>query len=495
MTDKDRIVLSKNIIYLVGSEDVIQESAKTPALPVFSDLIVRFLSELSKEILGIKGIREHTDVMSYAYWIRRASLERAEETVYDKEMRIGRGVAFHIAPSNVPVNFAVSMTSSLLAGNITIVRVSNKEFEEVDIICSSIKKVLEKEEFTKLKHYICIIRYDHSDEITAYLSSICDVRIIWGGNRTIEQIRKYPIPPRAIEMCFADRHSIAVIQPDEYLYYISEKDADGKIKKENGENVIDTDKLIEVARKFYTDTYYSDQNACSSPRIVVWLRDGRLNDESYEAVRSLFWAVLAKMVYQRYDMQPIQGIDKYSRFTELAMKKDDVRLYDFKNCFLPEDLKYANNKLVVVDVDSLDVVSIGENPDGLVKTDGTTRSKKIEIDKSVNHETIMDYKMSGGYFFQYTAESLDDIIPIMGKMCQTIAVLGIDKKEVVDFVMNTGVRGVDRVVDIGDTMGLEFTWDGFKMIEQMSRVMYIYIKSRSFSKKDEFGDLQGVCRL
>lgn len=471
MTSKDRIALKKNIKYLVGSEEVIQESAKTPALPVFSDLIVRFLSELSKEILGIKKIREHTDVMSYAYWIRRASLERAEETVYDKEMRIGRGVAFHIAPSNVPVNFAVSMTSSLLAGNITIVRVSNKEFEEVDIICSAINKILEEEEFAKLKHYICIIRYDHSDEITAYISSKCDVRIIWGGNRTIEQIRKYPIPPRAIEMCFADRHSIAVIKPDEYLYYISEKDADGKIKKENGENVIDADKLIEVARKFYTDTYYSDQNACSSPRIVVWLRDGRLNDESYEAAKSLFWATLAKMVYQRYDMQPIQGIDKYSRFTELAMKKDDVRLCNLKEYFYLEDSKYANNKLLVVDVDSLDVAPIDGDSDGFVKTDDKAR---IETDKSVDYETIMDYKMSGGYFFQYTAESLDDIIPIMGKMCQTIAVLGIDKKEVVDFVSNTGVRGVDRVVDIGDTMGLEFTWDGFKMIEQMSRVVYIY---------------------
>lgn len=459
--------ISENIIYLVGSKDVIRESTLTPALPVFSDLIIRFLSELSKELLGIKGIREHTDVMSYAYWIRRASLERAEETVYDKEMRIGRGVAFHIAPSNVPVNFAVSMTSSLLAGNITIIRVSNKEFEEVDIICSAINRVLKKEEFTKLKHYICIIRYDHSDEITAYLSSICDVRIIWGGNRTIEQIRKYPIPPRAIEMCFADRHSIAIIQPDEYLYYVSEKDADGNVKKENGENAIDTEKLIEVAKKFYTDTYYSDQNACSSPRIVVWLRDGRLNDESFEAVKSLFWAVLGKMVYQRYDMQPIQGIDKYSIFTELAMKKDDVRLYDLKDCFYPEESKYANNKLIVVDVDSLDVASIGRDSGSIVKKDDITKSL-------VKTDDIMDYKMSGGYFFQYTASSLNDIIPIMGKMCQTVAVLGIDKKEVVDFVMNTGVRGVDRVVDIGDTMGLEFTWDGFKMIEQMSRVIYIY---------------------
>ena len=89
-------------------------------------------------------------------------------------------------------------------------------------------------------------------------------------------------------------------------------------------------------------------------------------------------------------------------------------------------------------------------------------------------EDVMDYKMGGGYFLQFTTDALSDIISIMGKYCQTVAVLGIDKKEIVDFVQEYGVRGVDRVVDIGDTMGLEFTWDGYRMIETMSRVVYVY---------------------
>ena len=58
---------------------------------------------------------------------------------------------------------------------------------------------------------------------------------------------------------------------------------------------------------------------------------------------------------------------------------------------------------------------------------------------------------------------------------QTIAVLGIEKKDVVSFLMEKGVRGIDRVVDIGDTMGLEFVWDGFQMIESMSRIVYLYL--------------------
>lgn len=51
-------------------------------------------------------------------------------------------MALHIAPSNVPVNFAVSMTSSLLAGNCTVVRVSSKRFLQVDVICEAINGLL-----------------------------------------------------------------------------------------------------------------------------------------------------------------------------------------------------------------------------------------------------------------------------------------------------------------------------------------------------------------
>ncbi len=47
-------------------------------------------------------------------------------------------MALHIAPSNVPVNFAVSFTSALLAGNASVVRVSNKEFVQVDIIADAL---------------------------------------------------------------------------------------------------------------------------------------------------------------------------------------------------------------------------------------------------------------------------------------------------------------------------------------------------------------------
>ena len=374
---------SDDLYFLVGSYAVLENMSQTPALQTFSKRVVGFFSGLSREILKDRRSRNYVDVMSYAYWIRRASIENEKAKHPDRNNRIGRGVAFHVAPSNVPVNFAVSMTSSLLAGNATMIRVSNKNFEQVDIICDAINRLL-CGECKDMRDYLCIIRYEHSELITQELSNLCDVRIVWGGNNTINEIRKASLPPRAIEMTFADRYSVAVIN---------------------------------------SDAYYSDQNACSSPRLVVWMGN-KVNE-----ARELFWKKMNLLVEKDYDMKPIQAIDKFTSLSILGMGYDGVHLV-------------SDNNLVV----------------------------RVEIDKL--YPELMNYKNGGGYFFEYKTRKLDDIVPVLTKKCQTISVLGIDKQDILDIVFKYGVRGVDRVVELGETMELEFIWDGYKMIEEMSRFIY-----------------------
>lgn len=391
---------SNKIEFLVGNIDILENMPKVPALPIFSDKAVDFLASLSRTLLKDKRTRQNVDVTSYAYWIRKASIESAKMKHPDYTNRIGRGVAFHVAPSNVPVNFAVSMTSSLLAGNATILRISNKKFEQVDIICDAINLLLNSA-FTELKPYFCLLRYEHDENITRELSSICDLRIIWGGNKTIETIRNAPIPPRAIEMAFADRHSLAIINADEYL-------------KSN---------YIEIARNFYTDTYYTDQNACSSPRIIIW------TGTRVESAQKNFWETLESLVREDYEMKPIQAIDKFSSFCMLSMQNSKIHLIS------------DNNYVVRVEVEEL-------------------------------FPELMDYKNGGGYFFEYISKDLKEIIPILNKECQTISFLGESKEKIKELIFQTGVRGVDRIVPLGQTMGLEFIWDGFKMIENMSRFVY-----------------------
>lgn len=388
--------------FITGNSDILENMPSVPALPMFSDQIIHFLSDLSQCLLSDKSNGKYVDVISYAYWIRKSSLLQTKQKHPDRNCRIGRGVAFHVAPSNVPVNFAVSMTSSLLAGNATAIRVSNKPFDQVDIICKAINQLLENK-YEKLKKYLCIFRYEHNQEITEKLSSMCDIRIIWGGNQTIESIRKAPLPPRAIELAFADRHSIAVIDAEKYLESNEEK----------------------IAKGFFTDTYYTDQNACSSPRLLVW----KGHKEVVQVAQKKFWSALQKIVDRDYDMKPIQAVNKYTSFCKLAMMNEGI------------SLEASNNKLIRIHVKTL-------TPE------------------------LMKYKDAGGYFFEYETNDLNDIIPVLSKQCQTVSVLGIAKEDIRNLVFENGVRGVDRIVPLGQTMGLEFIWDGFKMIETMTRFVY-----------------------
>lgn len=394
-------ILSK-IKYMVGNIEILKNIQYAPVLRIFSDEAISFLSALSKELFNDVRTKSYPDVMSYAYWIRHSSIEKAKVKYSDSLLRIGRGVSFHITPSNVPVNFAVSMTSALLAGNAIVIRVSNKEFEQVDIICDAINKLLD-EKFESMKSYFCFIRYDYDEEITQWLSSICDLRIVWGGNNTIETMRKFPLLHRAIEMTFADRYSLSIIDSDEYL-------------KGN---------TYKIAEGFYTDTYYTDQNACSSPRIVVW------TGNSIEKARDLFWNNLYLLVDKDYNLKPIQSIDKYLAFCKLALKYDNIS-------------KISDNNLIVrVQLESL-------------------------------QSDFMQYKESSGYFFEYIVKNnLEEIVPILTKQCQTVSVYGINKKIMTDIVLRHGVKGVDRVVDLGQTMSLDFIWDGYDMIKNMSRIIYI----------------------
>jgi len=389
------------IQFLTGNKDLLENIPGVPALPTWDEHTIEFFGAFSRKLLSEPGVRDFPDITSYAFWIRNASLRQIKDHYYPHvEDKVGRGMTFHIAPSNVPVNFAVSFTSSLLAGNINVVRVSDKRFEQVDIIVNALKKTF-SEGFEEMEQYLIIIRYEHDEEISAYLSSMCDIRVVWGGDRTINSMRALKLPPRAIEMTFADRYSLALLNSDE---------------------VLKTD-IFKLVEGFYTDTYYMDQNACSSPRMVVWF------GEVVEEAKDRFWSAVEEKVKKDYDFKEILAIDKLDQFCRLAAVNDDVSLVE------------KNNLVMRINVKKLD-------------------------------DSLMDHKFGGGFFFEFEAEGLDDLLPVLGKQSQTISYFGMDGHEIQQFAINHGVRGVDRVVPVGKTMDLTFKWDGFDMIETMSRYVY-----------------------
>ena len=271
------------ISYLVGNKETLLQMKKLSPRRPFDKYTCEFLSTLSKRIMTYGNIRKYPDLMTFAFWIRRASLNQMKSEHGQREgiYRIGRGVSFHIAPSNVPINFAYSMVAAILTGNAAIVRVPSKNHEQIMVIVDALTRLLEC--YQELKPYVCLIRYERNKEINDLLSSFSDVRIIWGGDETIHEIRQSPLMPRATEITFADRYSLAVIDADYYLEYNDAK---------------------KTAIDFYNDTYLNDQNACTSPILVAWTGRDR------EQAKEIFWGELHELVREKYTFQDIQGVNK-----------------------------------------------------------------------------------------------------------------------------------------------------------------------------------------
>jgi len=289
-----------NILYpkTFSLDDIKSKRAMQP----FNEKAVEFLNALSKEINKDSRTRLFPDVATFAFFCRKANILNIEKrySFSGDGIRLGRGIVFHIAPSNVPVNFAYSLLCGILAGNINIVRVSSKEFEQVTIIKNAILRIKETGNYDEIADRIVLVQYDRQNVATSIFSSVCDVRVIWGGDETISHIRNSPIPARAFDVTFADRYSLCVIKAENYL-------------EENNPKA--------VAQGFYNDTYLFDQNACTAPHLVVWLG----KKENIEKAKTIFWNNLYSLVKEKYEkIQAVIAVDKLTTLYQQAIALSNI---------------------------------------------------------------------------------------------------------------------------------------------------------------------------
>lgn len=304
------VILMEKIIqeveFLTNSKfESVENLLKQTPQEVFSEQVQRFFGDLSSELLKSTRIKDFPDVATFAFYCRNKNLSRLARYHHSKlNKRLGRGIVFHVTPTNVPVNFAYSLLAGLITGNINIVRVPSENFEQVQIIVNAINKILLNKYFKdSFSNRLYLIRYNRDSQATAFFSSFCDVRIIWGGDETINRVRKSPLPPRSIELTFSDRYSVCVIK------------ADGYLKIENKDK---------VALDFYNDTYLFDQNACTSPQSIFWIG----SNDKIERAQQEFWKYLEKtLILKNFKLQPIIAVDKLTTFYSQAISRGDIEVY------------------------------------------------------------------------------------------------------------------------------------------------------------------------
>lgn len=370
--------------FLAGDADLLERMADVPAWPPFADPVVRFLDDVSRRLMGNALAKAYSDVVTFAFWCRRASLAGLRKPYGEMPHRLGRGVVFHVAPANVPVNFAYSLAAGLLAGNANVVRVPSKDFPQVDLICAAIRDALAAA--PELGARIVLLKYGHEKTVTDRLSARCDARIVWGGDDTIRTIRASPLPPRAVEIAFADRYSFAVIDADAYLKLAPAK----------------------VAQDFYNDTYLTDQNACTAPQLIAW-RGAALAE-----AKARFWEALHRVVARRYVLPPVQAVGKWTAacrlaealegrlvpaadnlITRLQVPRLDARLMDYKHpsgFFIEYDLREMEEILPLCTLRCQTIAYLGLEPQEIAA--GLFRHAPRGVDRLVPVGKTMDFALT-----------------------------------------------------------------------------------------------------
>ena len=367
-------------------------------------MVLDCLGEISTVILQSPIGRQFPDLTAFAFYIRKANLQKLETAFTSDEIRLGRGLCFHIAPANIPVNFAFTWVFSLLAGNANVVRLPSKDFPQVDALLTIINTVLDK--YPELKERNAFVKYPRTDnETTAAYCQMADCRMIWGGDRTIAAIKALPTMPRCVDICFADRYSVALINADAVM-------------------VADEAQIARLAGGFYNDTYLMDQNACSSPQVILWEHD------SPEA-REIFWKAVEALARRKYVLQDAVAVDKYTLFCEESVGNESIR-----------SMIHKGNLLYRVELKALS-------------------------------SDIVSHRGKAGFFFEYALGNRQELFSVITEKFQTITQFGIDAVELARQIAAAHLRGIDRIVPIGKAMDIGVFWDGHDLIRELSRLVTV----------------------
>jgi hypothetical protein len=273
----------------IALDDLLAGLRRTERLSVGDDRVRDFLSTLARKLLRPEIARRFPELASLGFFLRRSEIDRAVRRILDAptgEFHFPRGVVFHLPPANVDTIFVYSWALSALAGNTNVVRISSRSAGAADAVLDALNDALDTAD-PVIAATQRMVTYGHDDAVTAALSAVSDLRVIWGGDNAVNTIRRHPLKPSGRDVTFPDRASLSVFSVDAWL-------------------ASDDTRRRQVAEDFTNDAYWFDQAACSSPRAVFWVgTDARKAQDEFatllaEVVERKGWTVDAAMAVEKH---------------------------------------------------------------------------------------------------------------------------------------------------------------------------------------------------
>lgn len=393
-----------------GLPEVLARSTRLPAWAPFDPRAVAFVGRFSQRLLRSPRVRQFPEFAALAHWFRAAGLKdlaRRYPGNTPEALVLGRGLAFHLAPANVDSVFMYSWLISLLAGNTNIVRVSQKLSLQLEFLIDVLHETLREDVGVEVAGRVVLLTYAHDEAVTRALSQACMLRVVWGGDATVATIRAIALRPTAAELCFPDRFSAAAIKADAVLS-ASEQVLHG------------------LARGFYNDAFWFAQQACSSPRMLLWVGA----DEVAAAARLRFWSAVDEQVRSH---QP-------ENTEAMSMAR------------LAASFEYAAAELAHPD----DPAALSRFP------------QRLTLERGIS-TAVKDLHCGNGLFLEQTLGTLEALAAQLSDKEQTLAAFGFQRPELEALVAALPARAIDRIVPFGEALAFAPVWDGQDLFVSMTR--------------------------
>jgi hypothetical protein len=243
---------------LESLHESLHESASGVALQFGDERMLDFLDAVGQRLRTPAVARRHPELGPLGVYLRRGHLgsELARLDAAHRTLRFPLGLVFHVAPGNADTVFVYSWALAALAGNRNVVRVSDRGGDATQGVLNVLAEALEQAD-PAIAAVIAatqrIVSYDHRDDAaTAELSAACDLRVLWGGDQAIREIRRSPLRPSARDLTFPNRSSFAAISATAFI-------AAGAPERKR------------AVEAFHSDAYLFGQAACASPGTIFWI--------------------------------------------------------------------------------------------------------------------------------------------------------------------------------------------------------------------------------
>ena len=390
--------------------EALARSAALPAWAPFDPRALAFVGKFSQKLLTHPRIRDFPELAALAHWFRAARLRdwaQGRQQPAHAVLR-GRGLVFHLAPANVDSVAMYSWLIALLAGNVNWVRVSQKPSAQFDFILTVLQQTLADEAVGRaVASRVVLFTYPHDEAVTRTVSAAAMCRVVWGGDATVAAIRAIPLRPSATELCFPDRFSAAAIHARALLD-------------------LDEATLRTQAAAFYNDAFWFAQQACSSPRLLAWVGD----DADCAQAQQRFWAAVQAQV--------------------AALQPENTAAMHMGRLGAVFDM--AAQALAHPVAGQL----AGAHP------------MRLAMEQTLQ-PALKTLHCGNGLFLEQRLDQLRDLAPQLSDKEQTLAVLGFDRTELLDFVDRLPPRAIDRIVPFGEALSFAPVWDGMDLFAAFTR--------------------------